>query len=93
MIISNFGSGISSPLRLSAIVRSDKVAVLIGGDGEIEESELVPEGISGVDDGRVGVRDCSPTPESPGEAAMEVAAVSWDVGTVASGFALRRVGG
>ena len=69
------------------------MAILVDGDREIEESELVPEGISGVDDGRAGVRDCSPKPESPSDAAMEVAAVSWDAGTAASKFALRRVCG
>jgi hypothetical protein len=53
----------------------------------------MPEGISGVGDGRVGVRDRSPTPGSPSNAAMGAAAASRDAGTVVSGFALRRVGG
>jgi hypothetical protein len=69
------------------------VAILVDGDRKIEESKRIPEGIYGVDDGRMGVRGCSPTPESPGDVGFEAATESWDAGTVASVFALRRVDG
>jgi hypothetical protein len=85
------GSG--SRVGSSSRVKSEKPVTLADGDGGTEGFELVPEGISGVDDGRVGVRDCSLTPGSPSNVAMGTAAVSRDAGTVVSGIALRRVGG
>ena len=87
------GSRIGSSSRPSPVVKSDKPVILVDGDGGTEEFEPVPAEISGVRDGRVGVRGCPLTPGSPSDVATGVAAVSWDAGIVVSGFALRRVGG
>jgi len=93
MIVS--GSRTSSSSRLSAIVKSDNAVMLVDGDGGAEDIGLglLFEGISGASEGRVGGRDCSPTPGSPRDVATGVAAGSWGLGAVVLGFALQRIGG
>jgi hypothetical protein len=54
-MVSGSGPRIGSSSRLSVVVKSDKPVMLVDGDGGIEEFGLVPKGISGVGDGRVGV--------------------------------------
>ena len=92
-MVSGSGSRIGSSSRLSAVVKLDKPVMLVDGDGGIEELGLVPEGISGVGDGRVEVWGCSSTSGSPSDVATGVTIVPWDTGTVVSVSALRRVGG
>ena len=48
------GSGIGSSSRLSAIVKSDMVVLLVDGDEGAEDSRLLSEGISRVGEGRPG---------------------------------------
>ena len=79
------------------MVKSEKVDMLVDGDGGAEDFGLHSEGISRAGKGRVGIWvggwDCSTTPGRPRGVATGVTAGSWDLGTVISGFALRRVGG
>jgi len=59
------GLVIGSSSKLSVIVKSDIVEILIDGDGGTEDFGFLPEGISGAVNGRVGVWGSSPTPGSP----------------------------
>ena len=91
MMVSGSSVGLSS--ILSAIVKSDKPAMLVDGDGGAEDFGLLSGEISGAGEGTVGGCDCSPVPGSPRDVAMGVAAGSWDLGTAAASLVLRRIGG
>ena len=77
------------------MVKSDKVLILVDGDGGAEDFGLglLLERVSGAGEGRVGGWDFSPTPGSPRDVATGVAAGSWGLGTVILDSALRRIGG
>ena len=87
------GSSVGSSSILSAIVKPDKPVMLVDGDGGAEAFGLLSGEISGAGKGTVAGCDCSPVPGSPRDFATGVAAGSWDLGTVAAGLVLRRIGG
>ena len=87
------GSRIGSSSILSAAVKSDKPVMLVDGDGGAEDFGLLSGEISGAGKGTAGGCDCSPVPGSPRDVATGVAAGSWDLGTIAAGLTLRRIGG
>jgi hypothetical protein len=70
------GSAIASSSALLAIVKLDKVVMLVDSDGGAEDLGLPSKEISGEEEGKADRWDCSATPGSPRDIATGVAAGS-----------------